>query len=259
MKLFTDQLNRKISLQTSPKRIVSLVPSQTELLSYFGLDEQVVGITKFCVHPEEWFRNKIRIGGTKSINLEKVASLQPDLIIANKEENNLADVVELEKIAPVWISDVKNLKDAYEMILSLGEITGNIDKACVLIQRIKSEFSMLRKHIKSKSVIYLIWNDPIMVAASDTFIDAILNELGFKNAAKDFRRYPELSIEDLINLNPELIFLSSEPFPFSTKHVRFFEDILPKSRTILVDGELFSWYGSRLLNIRRLEYLALQD
>ena len=100
---FTDKLNRSITLFDKPLRIISLVPSQTELLYDLGLDEEVVGITKFCVHPDVWYRTKTRIGGTKTVNIEKVKSLSPTLIIANKEENTKSDIEALEKIAPVWI------------------------------------------------------------------------------------------------------------------------------------------------------------
>src|ERR1700741_3198050 len=108
---FIDQTGRKISIPQIPQRIISLVPSQTELLFDLGLDKEVVGITKFCVHPPEWFQTKTRVGGTKQLKIDLIKQLQPDLIIANKEENVKEQIEELEKHFPVWISDVNNLED----------------------------------------------------------------------------------------------------------------------------------------------------
>ena len=95
--IFTDQIGHSFELKTSPKRIISVVPSQTELLFDLALNDKVIGITKFCIHPKEWFRNKVRVGGTKNLNLAKIAALKPDLIIANKEENTQSEIEELQK------------------------------------------------------------------------------------------------------------------------------------------------------------------
>src|SRR6476469_3628427 len=111
------------------QRIISLVPSQTELLYDLGLEAEVVGITKFCVHPEHWFRNKPRVGGTKQVSIEKVAALQPPLILANREENVKEQVEAMEAIAPVWVSDVTNIPSALEMISAVGELTGKSAEA----------------------------------------------------------------------------------------------------------------------------------
>ena len=115
-------MNRTIRLGATPRRIVSLVPSQTELLYDLGLEERVVGITKFCIHPKEWYRSKVRIGGTKNVNFDKVKTLRPDLIIGNKEENFKEDIEALEEIAPVWMSDIFTLDDSLEMINQLGSV-----------------------------------------------------------------------------------------------------------------------------------------
>ena len=117
MRSVTDQTGRSITIPDSPKRIISIVPSQTELLFDLGLSDEVIGITKFCVHPEEWFRKKTRVGGTKQLNMETIRSLQPDLIVANKEENEQVQVEDIAKEFPVWISDIKTLSDAKRMIL----------------------------------------------------------------------------------------------------------------------------------------------
>ena len=238
-----DQSGRVVELNRYPSRIVSLVPSQTELLYALGLDERVVGITKFCVHPEKWFRSKRRIGGTKNLNLDVIQELNPDLIIANKEENNKQDIDRLEKDFPVWVSDVNDLRSALEMIRSVGDIT--ITDPSALIREIENGFEHLKPLNPAKRVLYLIWNAPYMAAGTDTFIHDMLQRCGFENAVP-LTRYPELSMEQMVDLNPEVVLLSSEPFPFKEEHVRELQRYLPFALVRLVDGEMFSWYGSRL-------------
>ena len=150
---FTDQMNREIRLVSTPKRIISLVPSQTELLFDLGLDKEVVGITKFCVHPNNWYRNKTRVGGTKNINFEQIDKLKPDIIIANKEENTESEIKQLMKKYPVWISDIRNLEDALEMILLIGKLTKTNKKANTIVSSIQKEFELLKLKKKKKSLI----------------------------------------------------------------------------------------------------------
>jgi ABC-type Fe3+-hydroxamate transport system substrate-binding protein len=241
-----DQLNRTVSFDNTHFRIVSLVPSQTELLYDLGLDNEVVGITKFCIHPDSWFKTKTRVGGTKTVNIERVKSLQPTLIIANKEENTKSDLEALEQICPVWISDVRDLESAFDMIEKIGFLTGKSENASAILQAIRTSFEKIYKIFPPKKVLYVIWNDPMMVVGKDTFIDAMLEHIGLKNAAESSSRYPELTIAETKDINPELIFLSSEPFPFNGKHILEFEKHFTQSQVVLVDGEMFSWYGSRL-------------
>ncbi len=258
MAFHVDQLGRKIELIQTPKKIISLVPSQTELLFDLGLNEEVIGITKFCVHPEEWFRTKTRVGGTKQLHLDKIKELQPDLIIANKEENVREQIEELEKDFPVWISDVNNLDDALEMIGSIGEITNKRSRSKEIVDQIKSRFAQLQttnylqppKACRRRSKLqtcYLIWKDPYMTIGGDTFINNMLEHAGFQNIFSGQTRYPEVSIEQLQTANCQVLFLSSEPFPFKQKHIDELQPLLPHTKIILVDGETFSWYGSHLL------------
>lgn len=247
MPVYKDQLNREIRLPRIPKRIISLVPSQTELLFDLGLDEEVIGITKFCVHPEHWFRNKTRIGGTKTVKTDLVASLQPDLVIANKEENIQEQVEALEKIAPVWISDISNIEEAYGMMQSIGEITGTSLRADALIAQIKKGFDPLPSTITKKyRTAYLIWKDPYMSVGGDTFISDMLRVSSFENVLSDQTRYPEVTTAELQSKNTEIVFLSSEPYPFKQKHIDELQAELPGVKIFLVDGEIFSWYGSRM-------------
>ncbi|HSZ85373.1 MAG TPA: helical backbone metal receptor [Puia sp.] len=248
MPVFTDQLGRAISLQNSPKRIISIVPSQTELLYDLGLDEEIIGITKFCVHPEKWFRNKTRVGGTKQLNLKIIHALKPDLIIANKEENTKEQIDELEKHFPVWISDIKTLKDALAMISSVGEITGTQTAPKKIISQINKNFAELKPKTRKIKAAYFIWRNPYMVAGGDTFINEMMGYCRFENIFVNANRYPEINIEELLKKNCELLLLSSEPFPFKQKHIEELKNQLPGVKIVLVDGEMFSWYGSRLIH-----------
>ena len=241
---FKDQLNLTILLDSKPKRIVSLVPSQTEFLFDIGLEKEVVGITKFCIYPSHWLKTKTIIGGTKNVDVEKVRSLKPDLIVGNKEENTKENIEELREIAPVWMSDIFDLEDALEMMSSIGEIVGQQEETQELVDNIKGQFDSFKPDNLKLSVLYLIWRKPYIGVANDTFIDDMLKRCGFKNILADQTRYPVL--ENLSELNPDVLFLSSEPYPFKEKHIQELHEIFPNAKIKLVDGEMFSWYGSRL-------------
>jgi len=247
MPLFSDQLGRTISLPQIPRRIISLVPSQTELLYTLGLDEAVVGITKFCVHPASWFRTKSRIGGTKAIDPARVDALRPDLIIANKEENEKPQVEALAARYPVYISDIKTLEDALAMIRGVGAITGKAPEALTLAANIATRFQQLPLPANPIPAVYLIWRNPWMAAGGDTFIHHMLHYCGFTNIFAGHERYPTIDLSDLAGHNAPQILLSSEPYPFRERHIDEIKEILPSSTIRLVDGEFFSWYGSRLL------------
>ncbi|HMQ00133.1 MAG TPA: helical backbone metal receptor [Cyclobacteriaceae bacterium] len=245
---FTDQLGNQVILNKPPERIVSLVPSQTELLYDLGLDEKVIGITKFCVHPASWRKSKTIVGGTKRIRHDVMDELQPDLIIANKEENTKEDIELLQKKYPVWISDVISWQDALQMIKGIAEVTGKVQRAEELLKQIENAFADLPA-LPSAKVLYLIWRGPWMAAAADTFIDIMLNKIGWQNVLKDYSRYPELTTEQIQSLKPDYILLSSEPYPFKEAHIKELKLICPQAQVLLVDGEMFSWYGSRLLQV----------
>lgn len=244
---YVDHIGYTIELENTPKRIISLVPSQTELLYDLGLEDEVVGITKFCIHPNHWFRSKKRIGGTKKVHIDWVADLNPDLIIANKEENVLEQVHELRNIAPVWTSEITCLSSAVRMIRDIGSITNTSEKATAIANEIESLFSQIEIPENKLNVLYLIWRDPYMVAGGDTFIHQMLGYCGCKNVVGNMNRYPCLSPLEIQKLNPDIVMLSSEPYPFKEKHLLELQELLPNARLLLVDGELFSWYGSRLL------------
>lgn len=246
-KRFRDQLSREVAVPFPPEKIISLVPSQTELLFDLGLEKEVIGVTKFCVHPAEECKKRIRIGGTKKVQMEKITQLQPDLIIANKEENDEMQIKALAAQFPVWISDVHSISDAFEMIKNVGEFTGKAEEAMQLINRIKSSFEDTLSVAPFINAAYLIWKNPYMTVGDNTFIHSMLELAGFTNVFKGRKRYPETTISEIKSLNPQVILLSSEPYPFLQKHVSEFKNELPGIKIILVDGEMFSWYGSRML------------
>jgi len=236
-------------------RIISIVPSQTEFLYDLGLDEEVIGITKFCVHPDSWFRSKTRVGGTKQLKIDLIRELKPDLILANKEENVKEQVEDLAKDFQVYTSDIHNLDDAYSMMQTIGDLTNKKGSAKNITDRIRNEFSQLQTPNSILQTLYLIWQHPFMSIGHDTFIHDMMKHAGLENCCKDKTRYPELSMEEIRKMDPDLILLSSEPFPFKEKHIQQFQEAGIDAKVLLVDGEMFSWYGSRLL--RTPQYFKL--
>lgn len=244
MQVVIDQMQRELVLKAQPLRIVSLVPSQTEFLFEIGLADRIVGITKFCIHPASAFETTPKVGGTKDLNIDKIKALQPDLIIANKEENEQEQIEELAKHFPVWVSDIATVEDAMHMMQQLGTILEKSEEVAKINQSIQDSFKNLPR-VVGKKVLYFIWRKPYMVAGTDTFIHALLQKLGFENAIGK-QRYPEITATEIQQLAPDIIYLSSEPYPFKQQHIEELQAICPKVSIQLVDGEMFSWYGSRL-------------
>ena len=241
-------MNNTIRLGNTPKRIISLVPSQTEFLYDIGLTDEVVGITKFCIHPNEWFKSKTRVGGTKTANFDKIKALNPDLIIANKEENTQAEIEALQKLYTVYVSDIFTLEDSFQMMSDIGVLTEKQEEAEIVISSIQSNFKNLKQI--NKKVLYLIWKAPYMAAGQNTFINHLLGKCGLENSVLEkTSRYIELTKEQISLMDLDYIFLSSEPYPFKQKHIEKLQQIT-SAKVILVDGEMFSWYGSRLTNFR---------
>jgi len=250
----TDQLGNRIRLNKIPKRIVSLVPSQSEFLWDLGLQTELIGITKFCVHPEPMFKSVMRVGGTKNPDLEKIRSLQPDLIIGNKEENEKMIIEQLSREFPVWMSDVNTPEQALDMMQRVSNLLGKETEGNKIIEASKHSLNKSKGLFHGESVAYFIWNEPYHFAGSETFIHSVLTHAGFKNVFFDRPRYPGMSLEDLGALHPEFCFLSSEPFPFNVEQAARVQEVLPETKVVFVDGEAFSWYGSRLIYLHG--YLA---
>ena len=243
--LYIDQIGREVTITFSPQRIISLVPSKTELLFDLGLADNIVGITKYCTNPVSEIKSKTKIGGTKLLDIELIKKLKPDLIIANKEENEQSQVEELSKYFPVWVSDIADLDQSLQMIQSVALITNKEELGNELIHRISSSFQQLTPLQRSFSVAYFIWRKPYMLAGNDTFINDMLVRCGLENVVKT-PRYPEIGLEKIFDIKPDVILLPSEPYPFKQKHIDELKLWLPDTQMYMVDGELFSWYGSRL-------------
>lgn len=244
-----DGTGHEVVLPAPAKRIVSLVPSQTEWLAYLGLDEEVKGITKFCIHPEPWRKRKVVVGGTKSVHFDRIQELQPDLIIGNKEENTQEMILQLRDRYPCYTSDVLTFENAWTMMQDIGRLTGKEDAGSSFAAQCRSLADRIQRNAQgrpNRKVAYVIWMDPLMVVGSDTYIDHMLNALGWTNTFGSMPRYPKISTEDWQKAAPDLILLSSEPFPFKKVHMDFFQRLSPEAEVRLVDGELFSWYGWRM-------------
>lgn len=244
---YTDQIGNTIRLAQKAQRIVSLVPSQTELLYDLGLGDKVVGITKFCVHPNQWFQSKTRVGGTKNVKFEVIEELAPDLIIANKEENSKEDIERLQSLYNVWTSDIFTVDDALEMMKAVGELTGTTSQANELVKNIEQKRIHFQQ-MKPVKMLYLIWREPYMLAGANTFITNFLAEIGLVNLASQLEddRYPIVDFETINKLHPDVLLCSSEPYPFKDEHLSELTENTGV-KAMHIDGEYCSWYGSRLL------------
>lgn len=255
-----DQLGTVHSFSETPKRIISLVPSITETLYELGLEEQIIGITKFCVHPFHFKSTKVNVGGTKKVHIEKVRALKPDIIIANKEENTEEIVQQLQEICTVWVTDVENFEDSLQMIDDFGTIFKRKIDAQKWIEKLlfaKADFEIFIKDVPQRKAAYLIWRAPYMAAGSFTFIDYLLKINNFENIyGKREERYPEVEIRKMrIQGDPEIVFLPSEPYPFKEEHAFEVGRLTHHAKTIFVDGEMFSWFGTHLF--KAFQYFKL--
>jgi len=249
--ILKDQLGQQINVIPPLTKIISVVPSHTELLvDFFGI-KNLIGRTKFCIHPKEVIENVPIIGGTKQLKIDKILALKPDIIFANKEENKKQDIEVLQKQITVYISDISSLKDSYAFIKQLGKISDNHTLAETIIQQTNQT---LAKHTfrEKKTAAYLIWKNPYMSVGSDTYIHDIMQRLGFENIFQHKLRYPKTDIEEIKILKPDVILLSSEPYPFKQFDIQELGELFPTTTIQLVDGEFFSWYGSRILKLQSL-------
>ncbi len=247
-----DQIGRSVEIRHKPERIVCLVPSLTELLCDLGLGYKLVGVTKYCVHPEEIRNETAQIGGTKKPEIAHIEQLKPDFILANKEENTREAIHKLEKIAPVYVSDISNFQELEACLLAIGKICGMDSGAAALLGRLKLTYGLLQAEftaLKPVSALYLIWQKPFMAAGTDTYISWMLRSIGISNALEQLgdegMRYPRLEPEQIATLKPQVIFLSTEPYPFTPEMAKEMEATF-SIPCICVDGEAFSWYGTRI-------------
>lgn len=259
MKILIDQLGTSHCFESTPKRIISLVPSQTELLFDLGQESKIVGITKFCIHPYHLKSTKKVIGGTKKVNLEQIKLLQPDLIIANKEENTQEMVEALREICPVWVTNIITVSDNLQMIADFGALLNCRTESQKWIDKINFAYQDFQNFIKNKPIkkaAYFIWANPYMVAGSDNFINEMLKINHFQNIYENRERYPEIELKKMrLDGDPDLVFLSSEPFPFKEEQAFEIGRFTHHAKTVFVDGEMFSWYGSRI--VKAFEYFKI--
>ncbi len=255
-----DQLGRSVHLPTAPQRVISLCPSLTETLVYLGLGARLVGRTRFCIHPAEVMRDIPNVGGTKEVNMERIRALQPDLIIGEKEENTEAMITALAAEFPVYMTDVVDLDSAQEMILRLGEITATMAPAMALAGLIEGSWAQIQQMEPRVPCLYFIWKSPWMVVGADTFIDSVLQKCGFDNVASAWEgRYPVLDENVFFHKKPMAVFLSTEPYPFKEAQIADIQKIMPNAIVRIVDGEMFSWYGSHMVGVENYLNLLLYD
>lgn len=245
MKTYLDQMGRKVVINHSPRRVISLVPSITEYLIDLGVN--VVGRTKFCIHPAKQVAAIPVVGGTKKFNFDVIADLEPDLIIGNKEENYQEGITQLASDHAVWMSDIRSIADVEQMMKLLGALFGDVEKAQHFIGRIRLKLDAMKNAYEGRAL-YLIWKNPWMAVGTDTYIHDFMTHLGLRNVITD-DRYPELATPKKFQiLNPSHVLLSSEPFPFKPEHKEELQRVLPNASIRFVNGEIYSWYGTRMLN-----------
>jgi ABC-type Fe3+-hydroxamate transport system substrate-binding protein len=250
-----------VELARPPRRIVSLVPSTTELLCTLGLGDALAGVTVYCVEPRDVVRDKTRIGGEKNPDLEKIRALDPDLVIANIEENRREDIDRLRAWSiPVWVAYPRTVAEGIAFIGELGALTGAEVAARALLRELEPLHDRVRKACAGRppvAVFYPIWRGPYMTINGNTYIHDMLRVCGGRNIFADrAERYPTVTLDEVAARRPEVILLPDEPFRFRRAHVADF-DAYPDmpavrgGRIHLVDGKPFSWHGPRIAEALR--------
>lgn len=243
-----DQIGTELIFEKTPQRIISLVPSITELLIELGAADSIIGRTKFCIYPQEKIKSIQKVGGTKNPQIDKIIELKPDLIIANKEENLKEHIALLSQNTNCYVSEIKSVDEALRMINDLGLILNKEQQALDINNKINEARQALKTKNQTRSVLYLIWNNPYMSVGHDTYINSFLNEIGYKNILPENTfRYPTIDLESIKELSPQKLLLSDEPFPFKEKHRQELQTLLPNIEVELINGSYCSWYGSRIL------------
>ncbi len=230
-------------------KIVSLVPSLTELLYYLGLGEFVVGVTRYCIHPPEALFKSTVLAGTKNFSVKELLATGAHWVLTNREENPKDRVEKIIDHLPVVLTEINKPDD---LIPLLHWLSKQYPQCKPIAQTLEQSIIGLPNELGGLGngrVLYLIWNKPIMAVGGDTFISTMLNMAGYKNATGHLKRYPAIEPQQLISFKPDFLFLSSEPYPFKDEHIAYFKSLLPETQVLLVDGEPFSWYGNRVLNL----------
>lgn len=246
-----DQAGNPINLYDTPKTLVSGVPSLTETFIQCCPSGYVLGRTKFCIHPRETVKSIPKVGGTKHLKSKSIIELNPDIVILNKEENTYDDYKELSKHFPVYVSDITDTESLISFLNDMAAIF-KLQSFNKLSDKIMSTRYVPHENEGRKKAAYIIWKNPYMTVGGDTYINHMLEEAGFTNIFRNKKRYPEVTFDEILRRDPEFIFLSSEPFPFSQKHIDELDVNYNTDQIKIVDGEMFSWYGIR--NLKAYEY-----
>ncbi|MAC18009.1 MAG: cobalamin-binding protein [Flavobacteriales bacterium] len=253
-----DDRGFSLDLAGPPQRIISLVPSLTETLVDLRVEDRIVGLTKFCIHPDHLRRERMRVGGTKGVRIDVILDLQPDLVIANLEENEAQDIMALEISGiPCWVCDVRTVERAFRLLSDLGALVGMADRGADLEAEARRSWEEGRLSVdpgQGRKVAYAVWRNPWMWAGHDAYIQSVLRWWGW-TPWPEVARYPELEMAEVRDQGVEEVLLPSEPFPFKEDHKAECEGLDAR----LVDGEMFSWYGSRMLKVPAYMAAAWND
>jgi len=255
----------ELALPHPAERIISLVPSETETLYYLGAEERLIALTDYCIHPPSLFKKRTRVGGPKDPKLERIRDLEPDLILANKEENTREAVDELRAIAPTFVSEVVTLDDAKALISALGTLTDSAAKAselCASIENTRRRFAEHPPDFAFRRALYLVWKEPYRTISEQTYIYNLLSAAGLSPLAFPQlpSRYPELPPEVIAESGAELVIFPDEPHNFTYSDIQEFSEQFPELPAVAnhalfkVDGATLCWYGYR--TTYALDYIA---
>lgn len=241
-----DDRGMTLRLDRPPMRLVSLVPSTTETICDLGLRERLVGRTRFCIRPRD-LDDVPKVGGTKDVDVDAVLSLSPDLILANQEENVPDQVTALAEHVPVYVAATATVDGAVADLSRLATLLG-ADATPWLSRIDAARASLAPWQARRLRAITYIWREPWMACGGDTFVSSVLAEAGVDNVLADTSRYPTVSPETLKDLDPDLVVLPTEPFPFKASHADALADVsgLPRTRFVGMDGQVLTWHGTRL-------------
>jgi ABC-type Fe3+-hydroxamate transport system substrate-binding protein len=252
---FVDALGRAVAPPSPPQRVVSLVPSITEALVAYGVGDRLVGRTEFCVEPAGKVEHVGTVGGTKTLDVDAIAALKPDLVIASAEENEQSQVESLIASGmTVYVIEPRTVQQALVMLADVARMTGVTARALPAISEASRTLAQIKREAESSVRFFCpIWRRPYMAAGPDTYIHDLLESCGGLNVFRDrSEHYPEVEMSEVAARDPEVILLPDEPYPFAEKHLPEIRSSLAdttavrEDRVHLVDGKLLCWYGPRI-------------
>ena len=252
----TDAFGKPFELAEPARRIISLIPSITEIFFSLGVGDRVVGVTKFCTQPPDGVKSKPKVGGQKNPRLDAIIDLKPDLVVANVEENRKEDVEAMWATGlKVLVTYPRTVREGIQLIRDLGLLAGRSDCAETIAVRCETALAEVERGAAGRARVRVfcpIWRKPYMTINGDTFVDDMLRTCGGENIFRDRpQRYPTVTLEEMAALRPDLVLLPDEPYPFGEKHLTDFQGFpeVPAVRTgrlRLVDGKVLCWYGPRI-------------